>query len=269
MNRRKAILVAFFSMTFLYSLIHLGIYTYDHYHTAYVVKGLERQMNSSAAPALVLHSETSEVGVEKARQAVLPQLGSLARQNQDIAGWLSIEGTPIHYPVMHTPQDAEFYLDHGFDRRKSKSGLPFLDSRSSIAEPTTNWIIHGHNMKNGSMFHALTYYKNKDYYEKHPIIQFDTLYEHGEYEVIAVILSKVYRKDEQVFKYYQFINAETKTEFDAFIQNIKQLALYNTGISAEYGDQLITLSTCEYSNDNGRLAVIARRSQSNSSKRTN
>ena len=160
---------------------------------------------------------------------------------------------------MFTPQDGEYYLDHDFNRQKNKNSLPFLDYRCSIDEPTTNRIVYGHNMKNGSMFNSLMIYKDQTYYKAHPVIQFDTLYEKGEYEIVAVFLSKVYRKDEDVFKYYQFVNAETQTEFDSFIENIKQLSLYKTDVNTQYGDQLITLSTCEYSEENCRMLVVARK----------
>ena len=220
---------------------------------------MERQLKTSAAPNLTSDINAFEAGKEEAQPVILPEFEELVRQNKDIVGWLKIENTPISYPVMHTPLDADFYLNHGFDRQENKSGLPFLDFRCNINQATTNWIIYGHNMKDGSMFNALMRYKSEKYYKEHPVIKFNTLYEQCEYEIIAVILSKVYRKDEDVFKYYQFVNVETQIEFDSFIQNIKQLALYDTRVSAQYGDQLITLSTCEYTNTNGRLVVVARK----------
>lgn len=213
---------------------------------------LETVPTASEPPALPTFQSQDE-------PSLLPEFEQLLLQNPDIIGWLKIQGTSISYPVMYSPQDPEFYLSHDFDKQASNSGLPFLDYRCSIDSPTSNWIIHGHNMKKPIMFHDLIHYKDAEYYEAHPIIQFDTLYEQMEYEIIAVIVSKVYPQNEDVFKYYQFINAETQMEYDLFIQNIKELALYDTGKTAKFNDQLITLSTCEYSSENGRLAVIARK----------
>ena len=85
------------------------------------------------------------------------------------------------------------------------------------------------------------------------------LYERGEYEIVSVLLSKVYKTSDKVFKYYQFYNAESEAEFDAYIANVKAMALYDTGVEAQYGDELITLSTCEYSTENGRIAIVARK----------
>ncbi len=262
MSRKKKTLITIFLILFGYSMVVLGNYLLDFYRSTVRIDELERLMEEQAAvPDSSVTSPESVMSAspEAAEPVMLPEFKELYAQNSDIIGWLKIEGSLISYPVMHTPLNAEFYLSRDFNRQESKSGLPFLDYRCSIDKPTTNWIIYGHNMKNGSMFHALMNYKNEAYYKEHPVIKLDTLYEQGEYEIIAVILSKVYRKDEDVFKFYQFVNAETQTEFDSFIQNVKQLALYDTGLSAQYGDQLLTLTTCEYSTENGRLAVIARR----------
>jgi len=111
------------------------------------------------------------------------------------------------------------------------------------------------------MFAELMKYKKESYYKEHATLQFSTLYEKEEYEIVAVILSKVYRKTDDVFKYYQIEKLETSAEFDSYIENIEKLALYDTGVTAQYGDKLIVLSTCEYSTKDGRLAVVARKSK--------
>lgn len=114
-------------------------------------------------------------------------------------------------------------------------------------------------MKSGWMFKDLMKYKSESFYKEHATFEFSTLYEKEEYEIVAVILSKVYRKSDDVFKYYQIGDVQTSTEFDSYVQNIKKLALYDTGVNAQYGDKLVVLSTCEYSTENGRLAVVAKK----------
>ncbi|MEL7608342.1 MAG: class B sortase [Bacillota bacterium] len=109
------------------------------------------------------------------------------------------------------------------------------------------------------MFGDLGKYEDSSYFQEHPVIRFDTLYERGEYEIVAVFLSQVYRKSDDVFKYYQFLEADTQVEFDAFVSNINALSLYDTGVDAKFGDTFITLSTCAYHTENGRLVVIARK----------
>lgn len=197
--------------------------------------------------------------ITKAQEpVVLPEFRELYERNPDIVGWLSIDDTRINYPIMQNPQDAQYYLNHDFDKKKNKNGLPFLDAHSR-ANGSDMLLIHGHHMKSGSMFADLLKYKKESFYKEHAALQFSTLYEKEEYEIIAVILSQVYRKSDDVFKYYQIEKVSTPAEFNSYVQNIKKLALYDTGVTARYGDKLIVLSTCEYSTENGRLAVFARK----------
>jgi sortase B len=191
--------------------------------------------------------------------AILPELASLYAQNPDIAGWLTIDGTGIDYPVMFTPEDGEYYLHRDFNGKADKNGSLFIQKDCDPFTPGTNIIIHGHNMKSGKMFAPLLKYMDKAYFNEHPAIRFDTLYQKGEYEILAVFLSKVYKKSDKVFKFYEFTQADGKDRFDDFIGNVKKLALYDTGVTAGFGDQLITLSTCEYTDENGRLVVVAKK----------
>ena len=128
-----------------------------------------------------------------------------------------------------------------------------------MQKPSDNIIIYGHHMNDGSMFAGLMKYKEQSFWEEHKTISFDTLTDRCEYEVVAVFKTVVYTDSAESFRYYQFTDAENEAEFDEYIAKCKELALYDTGISAEYGDKLITLSTCEYSRNNGRLVVVAKR----------
>ena len=110
---------------------------------------------------------------------VLEKYRNLHAINPDMVGWIKIEGTPIDYPVMYTPEDGDFYLHHNFEGKTSRSGVPFIDERCSVGQPGANIIIYGHNMKNGSMFGTLDAYKDEAWFQAHPIIQYDTLNETG------------------------------------------------------------------------------------------
>ncbi|MDE5598528.1 MAG: class B sortase, partial [Lachnospiraceae bacterium] len=90
-------------------------------------------------------------------------------------------------------------------------------------------------------------------------ILFDTLYEKRSYEIIAVFPSQVYKEEDEIFKYYQFYEAENQEEFETFYKNIKELSLYDTGVEASFGDTLLTLSTCAYHVTDGRFVVVAKR----------
>ncbi len=182
--------------------------------------------------------------------------------NEDMAAWLQIPDTVIDYPVMWTPEDEEYYLNRGFDRSDNKNGCLILDTDSCLDPLTTNLIIHGHNMKSGAMFGTLTEYEDENYYQEHRLISLYTEECQRNYEVIAVFRSQVYKKTDQVFKFYKFFQAQTPEEFDDFYQNIKALSLYDTGVTAEFGDCFLTLSTCAYHVEQGRFVVVAKEVES-------
>lgn len=180
----------------------------------------------------------------------------LKEQNADFFGWISIEGTKIDYPVMYTPDDPEYYLHRAFDKNSSQSGVPFLDATCSLE--CGNYLIYGHNMSNGTMFADLLSYADHEFWEEHPTIQFDTLDGTGSYFIFAAFYSEIYLKKEDGFHYYQYTDLHDAENFDAYINQVKKAALYDTGITLEYGDMLLTLSTCSYHTTNGRFVVVAR-----------
>ncbi|MCR5675174.1 MAG: class B sortase [Lachnospiraceae bacterium] len=189
---------------------------------------------------------------------ILPQYKKLVLQNPDFAGWVSIAGTAVDYPVMHRPDDNDFYLSHNFDGDYDVNGLLVLDKRCSVDGTDDNVLIHGHNMKSGFMFGALKNYKDYNYYHNHPTIKFNSLYQENTYDIIAVFLSSV-DESENDFRYYDFINIYNEAEFEAYIRGIKEKSLYEIPYTAMYGDHLITLSTCDYSKRDGRLVIVGRK----------
>lgn len=193
---------------------------------------------------------------------ILPEYEEIYAENEDLVGWLEIDGTSVNYPVLQSDseENSQFYLTHSFAKKKDKNGSLFMDYRNDFLNRDTNIIIYGHNMKSGAMFGVLKKYLDKGYLEKHAKIRFDTIYEHGAYEVIGAFLSEVSYQDEYTFRYYNFLNAENESEFEAFRVNVMQLdALKKGTLDAKYGDQLLTLSTCSSYTDEGRMFIIAKR----------
>ena len=170
----------------------------------------------------------------------------LYRQNEDMVGWIKVEDTNINYPVVQSVNEPNFYLKHKFDKTYSAYGCPYVQENCDVQKPSDNIIIYGHHMNDGSMFTGLMKYRNKSFWEGHKTITFDTLTDRHQYEVIAVFKTVVYTNSSDSFKYYEFTDAENAAEFDAYVAKCKELSLYDTGVSAEYGDKLISLSTCEY-----------------------
>ena len=195
---------------------------------------------------------------EKKELVVLEKYKKLFSQNKSLIGWIKIDDTNIDYPVMQTVNN-EYYLDHNYNQQYDKNGSIFLDKDCDITNPGSNMIIYGHHMKSGKMFGNLKLYSNKAYYDEHPIIQFDTIYEEGKYQIMYVFRSRIYNEDEIVFKYYQFFDVATPEEFDSNMEEMAKIALYDTGVTAKYGDKLITLSTCDNSEQDGRFVVVAKK----------
>ena len=180
----------------------------------------------------------------------------LYRQNEDMVGWIKVEDTNINYPVVQSVNEPNFYLKHKFDKTYSAYGCPYVQENCDLLT-SDNLVIYGHHIKGGKMFGALEDYKSKSFYEEHKTIQLDTLTEQAEYEIVAVFKTVAYSSEG--FRYYDFVDAENEEDFNSYVGKCKELALYDTGVTAEYGDRLITLSTCEYSAQNGRLVVVAKK----------
>lgn len=182
-------------------------------------------------------------------------LQELYNINTDFIGWLEIENTNINYPVMQTEEDRkDYYLYKNFYKEYSQMGTPYIAEFCNIQE-SDNLIIYGHHINSNKMFGELEKYKKKSFYEEHKKIIFNTIYEKAEYEIIAVFKTIAHTG----FEYYKFYNSNSEQEFNTFIKKCKELSFYNIDEIAEYGDKLITLSTCEYSNKNGRLVVVAKK----------
>lgn len=259
-EKRRKLLVVLCSMAAIVFLGYFGIYNWYNYRTADNYKQLselkDKEPTASDAPAPVIHY-TAEEG-QSTPPPVLDEYKNLLNKNKRLIGWVKIDDTNIDYPVMQTT-DNEYYLDHNLNQEYDKNGSIFMDKDCDVLKPSTNLILYGHHMKSGQMFGGLSLYSDQSYYEKHPCIQFDTIYEKGLYEIMYVFRSRVYSEDEIVFKYYQFIDAQSEQEFDSYMNDMEGMSLYDTGVTAQYGDRLLTLSTCDYQEKNGRFVVVAKK----------
>ena len=213
------------------------------------------QNSANTAPNQPAVSVETQVAATQPRE-ILPQLQDLAAQNPDLAGWLTVGGTRIDYPVMYSPDEPERYLHANFEKQYSFAGLPFIDAAGQVDRG--NRVIYAHNMLDGSMFRGLFRYEQKNYWEKHPTFTFSTLYEEKEYEIMSVFYDKVYRKTDTNFKFYQFFDTSDAEHFARAMEHFQEKQLYDTGVTAQPGDKLITLVTCAYQTDNGRFVVVAR-----------
>lgn len=176
--------------------------------------------------------------------------------NPDFIGWVSIEGTPIDYPVMYTPKDPEYYLHRNFDRQASFAGTPFLDARCSL--DADNLILHGHNMRNGSMFAAVRHYLDEAFFFQHPLIRFDTLDCRRLYRIFAVIPIQLGDMCSSQMYGYNPSMTQDSSQIAALRQYVKAYSEHcRLDALPDVGDSVLTLSTCTGFRRANRLVVMA------------
>lgn len=258
-EQRRKLIVALCSVVALACFGYYGVYYYfaqktqSDYDELNDLRG--STVLSAGTPDATIHYTNEEEDIEL---EVLEEYATLYNKNKRLIGWITIDGTNIDYPVMQTTNN-EYYLDHNYNQENDRNGSIFLDKDCDIVHRNTNLIIYGHNMKSGKMFGTLSKYSSKSFYEDHPTFRFDTIYEKGTYQVMYAFRSRIYNEDEVVFKYYQFIDAVSEKEFISNLQEMAAIALYDTGVTASYGDELLTLSTCDNSETAGRFVVVAKK----------
>ena len=210
----------------------------------------------SPRPTRPSTSETMATEPQPTGPQILPEYEPFYELNNDMVGWITIKDTKINYPVMQTPDDPDYYLKRSFYKMESDWGSIYAREVCDINKPSDNITLYGHHMKDASMFAQLTKFQYKDFWQSHQTFTFDTLYERHTYKIWAVFKASADYGDDY-FGYHRFVDAATEEEFAEFVKNVKDLDFYDTGITPVYGDKLLTLSTCEYSLDNGRFVVCA------------
>lgn len=178
--------------------------------------------------------------------------------NQDFVGYLSADGVGLNLPVVQTDNDEE-YLEKNFYGSSTKYGCPFVTHLNNIDELDTNTIIFGHHMNDGTVFGALDEYKSIEGFREAPVITFNTLYKDYQWKIIAAFITNAYKEDDNdyVFRYY-FTNLSTEERYSAFLNELSQRSLYDTGIDVLPTDKILTLSTCSHEFEEARFVVVAR-----------
>ena len=217
----------------------------------------EAEQEPAAVPEETEAQQTQDPKPRPQHHEVLPEYRDVYIRNGDMVGWIKIDGTKVNYPVMQTKERPNYYLKRDFDGNSSDWGSIYVREECDVNKPSDNVTIYGHNMVDCSMFGDLKNYGTKAFWEAHKEIYFDTLSEYHVYEIFSVF--KTTANEGEGFTYHQMEDAANEQEFNEFIAQCKKLSFYDTGITPVYGDKLICLSTCEYTLDNGRLVVAARR----------
>lgn len=278
LRKRERIRKVFLFLSGALAICFLGFFGIYSYQTRQAEKQQERLgeligyqnasgENSSGNNSDPASSGTYQVRLDGVMEApeILEEYKTIYQQHKKLIGWLKFDdkdiGGKYGFPVMQT-EDNEFFLSHNSELKSDKNGAIFLDAGCDVLKPSTNFILYGHHMKSGAMFGNLDHYAKESYWKQYPYFDFDTIYEKGTYQVMYVFRSHVFTEEEVTFKYYQFIDCISATEFDSYMEEMAKLSLYDTGVTAQFGDQLLTLSTCDYQEEAGRFVVVAKKVKS-------
>ncbi len=286
------ILIAIFGIVFLVSGSVVVHYLVESHESKDIQQGLidlkttgPTQSTTSTAPSTsgttgTQDSSSSETTLptdptetEPTEPQILEELQAIYELNNHLVGWIYIpnsenpnqNGNGVNYPVLQTPNESKwhnYYLYRNFEGEDDRHGWIYVREACDVFEPSDNVVIYGHNMADGTMFGQVVNYRFQSYYEEHKYIHFDTLYERHTYEIIAVFLTS--GTTGVGYTYHSRNDFKSEEDFNEFIYSIKGGApnvyvYYNIDATAEYGDKLITLSTCWKEIDDGRLVVVAKR----------
>lgn len=256
--KKKALLHKFIivacSIIGICSLVYFFKYNYDAIHMQNTSNELSALIGTRPVAEVTVNKDVNDYEIPE----ILDEYKNLYIKNKNLIGWLKIDDTDIDYPVMQTSNN-DYYLNHNFEGEEDKNGSLFLDMNCDAVMRNMNMIIYGHHMKSGKMFGGLHKYSDESYCKNHSFIQFDTIYEKSTYQIMYVFKDQVRSESDVNFKYYQFFDVLSEEEFNSNMQEMAKKSLFETGVTAVFGDQLLTLSTCDSSTEAGRFVVVAKR----------
>lgn len=221
--------------------------------------GAQIDQNASIAtsvPATEAPTEASTAAPELTERAK-----KLLAQNPDTVGYVTIDGTQVDNPVVQTG-DNEYYLDHGFDGQEFRAGTVFMDCTDTFGAYPDQWseniVLYGHNMADNTMFGSLRRYRqDPSYYKESPFITFSSNYADYTYVMVGLIITG--GDADSDFKYWQMEELDDKSAFDSYMGSVNSKNMIDNPIDVQYGDSLLTLSTCYSDEDNSRFVIVARR----------
>lgn len=262
-------------------IVWLGTELYNRYDTQQQYDDISNKYGSKASTETTVQTDaesaidivnTEEAATEEETYNMIPGAKNLLEISPDVVGFISVPGTVINYPVMQNKDDTEgeeFFLQHDFYGNESHLGSIYLDFRCDfdvvgdngrLSVPTSdNLIIYGHDMRDGSMFGSLRNYANQDeYYQEHPIIEINSNYKEYTFKIYGYFIADAVDTSDTRFDYWNYINFQNEADFYGYVNEVKRRTIRLTDVDVEYGDRLLTLSTCSSVISNGRLVVCAR-----------
>ncbi|MFT9077787.1 class B sortase [Ethanoligenens sp.] len=205
---------------------------------------------AAAKPA----TSQSSISAMSAPSAPLPSkkadILSAQQKNSDVIGWLTVPGTDLDMPIVHTA-DNSYYLTHNLEKQTYKKGQPFLDYRNDPENLGHNSIIYGHNMGDGQLFGELKQFKDLNFLNQHPVLYFGTADTDRYWKIFAVYTTDVN---------FYYINTDfpTDNDFSNLVDRMRAQSLFNTNVDVAPTDKILTLSTCTYEFTDARFVIEAR-----------
>ncbi len=181
--------------------------------------------------------------------SITVDFNALSQRNKDVVGWLYCPDTVISYPVV-MGKDNDEYLHRDLDGKYLASGTLFADYRNGALSEGANYIIYGHNMKNGTMLASLAKYKKQEYFSQHPQMYYLT--PEGNYR-LELFAGLVVKRDDKIY-----MPNDNEEEFFKLINEYKAKSTFSSNVQLEQTDTVITLSTCSYEFDNARYIVLGK-----------
>jgi len=251
-----ALLIMFLGI-FVFSGLVLADYWLDSRHQQQEHEQLRELLHTTEMQPESLPSHITVIDPKTGEErSILRQYEALYESNPDFIGWVCIDGTRINYPVLQS-DIKDYYLRRDFDKKRANHGSIYVWEQADVFAPSDNVTLFGHRMNDGTMFYDLLNYADEDFWRSHPVFRFDTLEAEYEYEIFAAFRTS--GTGGEGIAYHTFVSAADEAEFDAFITLCKAQSIYDTQITPRYGDKLVTLSTCDYAQKNGRMVVMGRR----------
>ncbi len=264
------------SVIFVICLVLIADYFWDNYQNALLTDDLRDIYSVQTQPEdqneEPTEAPTNDLGEAYEYYALMDGAERLLAINPDVVGWISIPGTNVSYPILQKKDDPlgnEYYLERNINLEEARAGSIFLDFRNNFdyvidgkkqEENSQNLIIYGHNMQDGSMFGGLKSYINyADYYSEHPIVELNSNYRTYQYKIFGMIVVDVDDETETKFDYWNTLNFGDEQAFYDYVNEVKRRTIRLNEVDVKYGDELLTLSTCNSTFSNGRLVLFARK----------
>ena len=230
----------------------------------------ERQRNTEIPKTGYADQAPDADGAQEA-PSVAADLADAYAQNDDLVGWLKA-GEGIDLPVVQS--DNTYYLDHGFTGEEDRNGTLFLNMNNQLFPPDDVLLIHGHNMKDGSMFGTLPKFERYDYAKEHPLVTFQTIYDEEPvyYVPVSVFNASMLPDHSRYFDITQIVFPDDEagevtdsstfrqsSAFKAYLDELRAVSLWESPVDVNVDDKLLMLITCSYDLEDGRLMVVCRR----------